>query len=315
MSEAFQNLKRYEWAPPGNANLTQEKGSPARPFLKWVGGKHDLAPIIASFFPCLEGFTYHEPCLGGGGMYFWLQEHNPPKNALLSDANHSLIRTYRTIVAWPGLVHDALEQLAKQHCEEFFYETRKGYNEELKTGDESEPVMSAARFIYLNKSCFNGLYRLSKKEKAFNVPWNRKIAPANFSWDNISAASQALGKATIYTADVLDPARWPEPRAPFKNFFYFDPPYIPLDATSSFTRYAGDFGDEEQVKLRAVLERLTKKNYQWATSNSDTPRTRELYRGLRMEVIPASRRINSKGNKRGPVNELLIMNYQLSGQP
>jgi DNA adenine methylase len=266
-----------------------------RPFLKWVGGKRQLLDQILPELP--TDFTdYYEPFLGGGAVFFALAGQRRVK-ATLSDSNLGLMRAYNVVRNEPQRLITALQAMPSP-TEENYYKVRA-----------SKPRMrhtKAARFIWLNRTCFNGLYRENKKG-AFNVPYGKYKNPNTCPEELILQASRALRYAYVCQQDALT-AKWANVKA--KSLVYFDPPYIPLSPTSNFTSYnAAGFGQAQQEKLASLFKLLTAKRVYAVASNSDTPLTRELYKGFRMIEVKATRRINSNANKRGTVGELLIFNY------
>lgn len=269
----------------------------ARPFVKWVGGKRGLMHQYEAFFP--EEFGgYHEPFVGGGAVFFHLQ----PEAARLSDVNGRLIETYRAVRDdLPGLV-DRLETHRERYSEDYFYQARERFNQRRGL----TALDRAALFIFLNKTCFNGLYRENKRGN-FNAPWGRrKNAPAMYDLPSLVAASGALQDVDLLTASferVLDDAVE-------GDLVYFDPPYVPLSATSSFTSYAkGGFDDALQIRLAQIFDKLARRGCYVMLSNSDCDVVRELYAGWRIETVYASRAINSKGDGRGRIPEVLVCSW------
>ncbi|MFC1609938.1 DNA adenine methylase [Myxococcota bacterium] len=260
-----------------------------KPFLKWAGGKGKLVPQILDRFPEHFG-RYHEPFLGGGAVFFALA----PRKAVLSDVNGDLIATYCAI-------RDRVEQVMaklRQHqpTEEHFYNVRA-----LESGRLS-PIEAAARTIFLNRTCFNGLYRVNRRGQ-FNVPFGRYTNPKICNADNLRAVSEALQNVDIRSESVFDIGR----RVRRGDLVYFDPPYDPVSRTASFTSYArGGFGREEQERLATLFGQLAERGVHVVLSNSDTPFIRELYRDFHIEQVFARRAINSRGDRRGPVTEVLV---------
>jgi len=269
----------------------------ARPFIKWAGGKSRLIEQYKPFLPT-DYTRYHEPFLGGGALFFHLapQLHQQGKKAFLSDLNPELVNVYTCV---RDQVEALIEQLAKHHelhGETHYYEVRS----QLQT----EPIARAARFIYLNKTCFNGLYRENSKG-LFNVPMGRYKNPKICAPNLLRPASAALQIADIserpFTA-VSQRATSDE------DFVYFDPPYHPISDTSKFTAYSRDrFGIEQQTDLKELMEQLAQRKVQILTSNSDCPFIRDLYKGFQVKTITAARSINSKASKRGKITEVLAI--------
>lgn len=268
-----------------------------RPFLKWVGGKGQLLDELIDRTPRRFG-AYHEPFLGGGAFYFALQRMGRIEEAHLGDLNWELIDTFRSVRDKPDAV---LKRLAKfRHTETFYYDMRR------KNPKRMKPVNRAARMIFLNKTCFNGLYRVNRKGK-FNVPFGRFKNPKYRDPDNLYAVSEALAPAKLHTTSfhtVMD-------RAKAGDFVYFDPPYIPVSDTANFTCYqAKGFTYIDQIMLRDVARQLSERGVYVMLSNSAAPLVRELYGDhFVMTKIKARRNVNRDATKRGKVGEYLITNY------
>lgn len=274
--------------------------TPAQPFVKWAGGKRRLLSDLLAHTPA--SFTrYHEPFVGGGALFFSLASARPPARgpwATLSDANLRLVRTYRAVRDDPGGLIRRLRVMADTHDEDRFHEVRAIDPDAL---DDDADV--AAWFIYLNKTAFNGLYRVNRRGR-FNVPIGRYASPAICDEDVLLSASAALQGADIVHAGfeaVLD-------RAAPGDFVYFDPPYVPVSETASFKEYTSDgFTIDDQARLRDVAAALKMRDVQVLLSNSDTQPVRELYRqGFDQARVWCGRAINSKASGRGRVAELLI---------
>lgn len=269
-----------------------------KPFLKWAGGKSQLADVLVAHLPA-EFNVYHEPFVGGGALFFRLYRSGRIKNAVLSDINAELIDTYTTI---RNQVEALIELLSEFPYNREFYYALRGADTELMS-----MVERAARMIYLNKTGYNGLYRVNKQGK-FNVPFGDYKSPKYLDRENLLAVSHALKHADILCASfetVLERAR-------AGDLVYFDPPYVPLSRTSSFTSYhAGGFGIKDHQRLRDVCIALSEKGVYVALSNSDTSVTRSLYTSSKfiLHEVWANRAINSKGSRRGKVAELIITNY------
>jgi DNA adenine methylase len=262
----------------------------ARPFLKWAGGKTALLPEILPRLPKKIG-TYYEPFVGGGAVFFALAAERFER-AVLGDANENLIETYFSIKEDLGMVIPLLKLHARKHSEEYFYKVRANPGQYI-----------AARMIYLNKTCFNGLYRVNKKGE-FNVPFGKYTNPTICDEENLRAVSAVLYKVEFFPGDFEVTVQDAEKG----DAVYFDPPYAPLSETANFTTYtAGGFGFDHQIRLRDVAKRLITRGVHVLLSNSDTPLVRDLYKkGFKIEEVQAPRRVNSKGGKRGNVGELLI---------
>lgn len=285
---------RARRAPPARRLPASEP----TPFIKWVGGKGRLlSKLIPMLPPGAHAMRHVEPFVGGGAMFF----HRAPKKALLCDVNPSLVDTYLAIRDEVDLVIDALGELARDHVNGTYYAVRERYN-----ADRSAPrVARAAMFVYLNKTCFNGLHRVNRRGE-FNVPEGRYTNPKILDEACLRTASQALAKAEIRNEGFEGLVQSVKPG----DFVYFDPPYAPVSATSSFTSYAvNDFGAADQARLRDVFRELDRRGAKLMLSNSDVPMVRELYSEYRLDVIPAPRAINCRADRRGSVNEVVVRNY------
>jgi DNA adenine methylase len=261
-----------------------------RPFLKWAGGKRQLLPHLLRHAPRRFG-RYLEPFVGGGALYFALR----PQQATLADVNERLIRTYRGVA---GSVNEVMRLLKGYPYEPgFFYRMRAA---EIDAGTDAEV---AAWFIYLNRTGYNGLYRVNWKNR-FNVPFGRYANPTVCDEPTLRACAAVLAGTDILRADFEAVAVG----AKRGDFVYFDPPYAPLSATSSFTSYTSHgFGEKEQVRLRDVALGLKKRGVHVLLSNSSAPFVRELYaEGFDVFEVPATRMVNSKGTGRGAIAELVI---------
>lgn len=266
-----------------------EPTAQAKPFLKWAGGKRKLVPQILMRFPKKFG-VYFEPFLGGGAVFFALQ----PERSVLSDMNSELINTYRAIRNMPLRVIQNLVLLdGSEASSEHFYKVRAMCQKTLT------PSIAAARMIYLNKTCFNGLYRVNKSG-VFNVPYGHHKRPPNFDIANLIAVSEALRDSILLCGEARNVVKG----AVKGDLVYFDPPY---DGT--FTNYTKDkFNDRDQQSLRNCFFDLMKRGVHVVMSNADTTYIRDLYRQscFKIKYIQSPRSINSRGDGRGPVNELLI---------
>jgi DNA adenine methylase len=266
------------------------------PFLKWAGGKSELLPELLRRLP--RSFnTYWEPFLGGGALFFSLN----PVSAVLSDLNEELVNCYEVVKTD---VDALLTQLDKhRNTRTHFMETRKLQPWTL------DRVSRAARLIFLNKTCFNGLYRVNQKGE-FNVPFGKYTNPNFCDERSLRAASRALKNTEILYRDF----RFLLYRAQPGDFVYLDPPYDPVSSTSSFTSYSeSPFGEREQKALRAVFEALAERGCSVMLSNSNTELVRKLYRHFNVQEVLASRAINCQGEKRGKISELIVRNYDEEG--
>ena len=281
-------------------NLIAQK---PKPFVKWVGGKRQLLKQFRelNLYPpeCFnpESNTYFEPFVGGGAVFFDIL----PKHAELSDTNRELVITY-------NVIKDNVDGLIKSLKKHIY---NKEYYLEVRAQDINElsDIEIASRFIFLNRTGFNGMYRVNKSGQ-FNVPFGRYKNPLICDENNLRKVSEALQEITITHRDYKDVLKL----AKIGDFIYFDPPYYPLNPTSSFTAYtAKGFFEKEQIELRDTFVKLHERGCFVMLSNSDTSFINELYSGLEgvsVNKIIAGRAINSKGSKRGKINEVLITNYQ-----
>ena len=291
----------------------------AKPFLKWAGGKTQLINDIAKAIPNNfknEEFTYVEPFVGSGAVLFWMLNNFPHlEKAIINDINEDLINTYKTIASKPNELISILNILQNEfHSLENNEEEKKRYyyqKRELYNLRKEEQSGQSALFIFLNRTCFNGLYRVNRKNE-FNVPMGSYRNPTICDKENIIAVNNALQKVEILSGDFEQTFDF----AKENSLFYFDPPYKPLSETSSFNSYAkDDFNDSEQIRLRDFCEKLDKENYSWVLSNSDVKGKDhtdnffdDLYADFKIERVDAKRSINANPEKRGMLKELLITN-------
>ncbi len=266
------------------------------PIVKWVGGKTKLLGELGTRAP-LTYRRYFEPFLGGGALFFRMA----PSAAVLSDTNDDLIAMYRAVRDDVEGVIRALGKHRAKHHEAYYYEVRERWNESRAKLGACE---RAATFLYLNKTCYNGLWRVNRRGD-FNVPAGRYENPTILDPAGLRAASRVLAAAMIEVAPferVLDEAEG-------GDFVYFDPPYDPVSTTSSFTSYTMNaFGADEQAKLAAVFRALADRGCAVMLSNSDTPLIRKLYAGFHIDRVYCSRAINSKADSRGAVPEVIVRN-------
>ena len=275
----------------------------AKPFLKWAGGKGKLAPLIIERAPKRIA-RYHEPFLGGGAVFFALQEAGLVGEASLADSNADLMATYTAVRDDVDGVIKELGELSQQYLSRepsqrglYYYEVRN--QRRLR-----RPDRKAARLLFLNKTCYNGLYRVNSKGH-FNVPHGRYVRPTILDGERLREASASLAGAELRAEDFVDACARAQPG----DFVYLDPPYQPLSATSAFTSYTRDgFGMNEQNRLRKVFESLTDRGVPTLLSNSDHPYIRDLYEGYSVEEVPMGRSINSKATGRSAISELLVRN-------
>jgi DNA adenine methylase len=270
----------------------------ASPFIKWAGGKKQLLSQLEPLFPPKWG-RYHEPFVGGGAVFFHLASRGRCGRARLSDINEELIACYAAVRDSVGKVILALRRHARAHGKQHYYKTR------AKDPTALSPASRAARLIYLNKTCFNGLYRVNSKGQ-FNVPMGSYKNPTICDAANLRAASEALSGADL----AVRPFTEAGDLADAGDFLYLDPPYVPVSATSSFTSYARTpFGDMEQRALADLFGRLAGRGCYVMLSNSDAPLVRTLYSEWNIHKVSARRAINSKGEGRGAITELVVTSY------
>ncbi|WP_418550890.1 DNA adenine methylase [Prevotella sp.] len=291
---------------------------PARPFIKWVGGKTQLLDDIKNSLPRdlsqRAGMTYVEPFVGGGAVLFWiLQEYPNITRAIINDINAKLICTYRVVKYDVENLIIELTRLQAEYLQldeiarkKYFLAQREHFNENDKTDIET-----AALFIFLNRTCFNGLYRVNSKGK-FNVPHGRYSNPKICDEETLRADSAVLQRVEILCGDFAQTDKY----AGDNVLYYFDPPYRPITKTSAFTSYSKDgFDDTEQMRLRDFCSKIAKHQSLFVASNSDPLNADNgddffdrLYKMFSIRRISASRMINSRGNGRGAISEIMISN-------
>jgi DNA adenine methylase len=264
------------------------------PFLKWAGGKSQLLAPIRSRFPAEVAGTFVEPFVGGGAVFFALAREGRIHKARLFDRNADLVDAYLAVRDEVEAVIAALA--AHRNDEAHFYEVRAIDPATLSRAER------AARTIFLNKVGYNGLYRVNAKGQ-FNVPFGRYRNPTICDADGLRNASRALSIAEIASADFEDACKGVGPG----DAVYFDPPYLPVSKTASFTSYAKEsFGEEEHRRLARVFVEVVERGAFALLSNSDVPLARELFTGFKIATVEATRSINSKGDKRGAISEILV---------
>lgn len=274
-----------------------------RPFVKWAGGKTQLLKSLERHFPKTL-VTYYEPFLGGGAVFFYIVERRPRFNAVLSDINQELITTYRVVKEH---VKDLIRQLENHKAkyrlapEDYYYQVRNDL-------EPSDDVERAARLIFLNKTCYNGLYRVNKKGK-FNVPFGRYKNPKICDKENLLTVSKVLrwSNAKLLVADYQKATKDAEKG----DFIYFDPPYQPVSSTANFTSYTqSGFSREEQERLGRWFRELDQRGCQILLSNSDTQKVRDIYDGYDIQTVQVLRAISCKGDGRTGHTELIIHNLR-----
>jgi DNA adenine methylase len=266
------------------------------PFVKWAGGKSQLLNIFDAYLPARFN-RYFEPFVGGGAMFFHIYARDERLRARLSDLNEELINCY---LAVRDRADEVIRHLKKHRNErEYFYAVR---SLDPRTLSETE---RAARIIFLNKTCFNGLYRVNSRGQ-FNVPFGSYKNPRTCDEENLRAVSAALKHVTLR----CEPFKTALQSARAGDFVYLDPPYQPLSATSNFTSYTSKcFGEADQRELANAVRQLHERGCHFMLSNSDNELIHELYEGFRIQRVFATRAINCKAAGRGRISELLVMNY------
>lgn len=290
----------------------------AKPFIKWVGGKTQLLDDIKKSLPHnfsqRDGVTYVEPFVGGGAVLFWiLQEYPNITRAIINDINTELICTYRVVKYDVESLIIELTQLQTEYLQldavarkKYFLVQRERFN-----GDNKTDIETATLFIFLNRTCFNGLYRVNSKGK-FNVPHGRYSNPKICDVETLRADSAILQRVEIMCGDFAQTGKY----ASDNVLYYFDPPYRPLTETSAFTSYSKDgFDDAEQMRLRDFCSQITTRKSLFVASNSDPQNVDNgddffdhLYENFSIKRVSAARMINSRGNGRGAISEIMISN-------
>ncbi len=293
----------------------------AKPFIKWVGGKSQLIEQLDAQLPAdfgnLEDVTYIEPFVGGGAMLFYMLQRYPNiRYAVINDINPDLTTCYRVVRDTPEQLIDSLTDIENNYRtiqteegkKDFYLAVRERYNQK-----NLDPIENTTLFFFLNRTCFNGLYRVNKKG-LFNVPFGKYANPTICDPETIRLDSQILQRVEILTGEFENTYNYAEGN----TLFYFDPPYRPLSNTSSFNDYAKEaFNDEAQIRLKEYCDRINEAGYMFMLSNSDCKGENEtegffdlLYDTYYIEKVWASRSINSNPSKRGKLTEILVHNYQ-----
>ncbi|MDO8462726.1 MAG: DNA adenine methylase [bacterium] len=270
-----------------NEQRPQARSVPAKPFVKWVGGKRSILPLLMERLP-KEYTAYHEPFAGGGALYFALQ----PQRATLSDVNLHLVLTYIAIRDDVERLITLLREHTQKHGKTYYLKARK------RLSTEEDGTVIASLFIYINKTCFNGLYRVNK-DGAFNVPMGKYTNPPILDEDTLRA-DHAVLQGTKIVCQSFSSIR-PKQQA----FYYLDPPYH-----ATYDGYNGSgFNDDKHRELAAMCRKIDEKGGYFMLSNSDTPFVRDLYRAYTIERVEASRSVSCKAHQRGKEHELIIRNY------
>lgn len=293
----------------------------AKPFIKWVGGKGQLLEQLDAQLPAdfdsWDNITYIESFVGGGAMLFYLLQRYPNiQHAIINDINPDLTTCYKTVRDNPKQLIESLRDIENTYLalqteearKDFFLATRERYNEK-----NLDSIENTTKFFFLNKTCFNGLYRVNKKG-LFNVPFGKYANPTICDSETILKDSELLQRVEILNGDFEKTFDY----ANGDTLFYFDPPYRPLSDTSSFNDYAKEaFNDDAQIRLKAYCDRIHQAGFKFMLSNSDCKGKNEednffdvLYSSYQIERVWASRSINSNPNKRGKLTEILAHNYQ-----
>ena len=292
----------------------------AKPFIKWVGGKSQLIDQLDMQLPAdfgnWENATYIEPFVGGGTMLFYMLQRYPNiEHAVINDINPDLVTCYRTVRDNPKQLIESLADIemaylaleTEERRKDFFMAARERYNEK-----RLDPIENTTKFFFLNRTCFNGLYRVNKKG-LFNVPFGKYSNPTICDPETILKDSELLQRVEILNGDFEATFEY----AQGNSFFYFDPPYRPLSDTSSFNDYAKEsFNDDDQIRLKVYCDRIDEAGFHFMLSNSDCKGKNEndnffevLYGAYQIERVWASRSINSNPKKRGKLTEILVHNY------
>jgi DNA adenine methylase len=299
----------------------------ARPFLKWAGGKTQLLDAFAARVPreLAEGIlpVFVEPFMGGGAVYFYFNSTFGFRECHLFDINEDLVLAYSVVKNDVECLIDCLRDLSDDFLsrddagrKEYYYTTRDRFNRTKDSIDfnryDTDWIERAARFIFLNRTCFNGLYRVNSRG-GFNVPFGRYKNPKILHEDVLRADADLLQNTTIHLGDFT----FSEPYISEEAFVYFDPPYRPLNRTSSFTQYSrNQFTDEDQRRLTAFYRKCNARGAKLMLSNSDPKNTDpddrffdDLYAGYQIDRVPARRMINCNGTRRGTIHEIIVTNY------
>jgi DNA adenine methylase len=306
---------------------TKETSLNVKPFLKWAGGKGQLLEQIGNFLPPEFGngsiARYIEPFVGSGAVFFDIARSYNISELIIIDINQELILAYKTIqenvenlIVFLSEIQNKYLSLDDENRKKYYYHAREDYNITRKQIDfenySQEWIARTAQMIFLNRTCFNGLFRVNSKGD-FNVPMGKYKNPLICNPENLRAVSTILQKTQIYCGDFTKCERWVNSQ----TFVYFDPPYRPISKTSSFTSYSQyNFNDLEQLRLRDFFYLLHSKGAKLMLSNSDPKNEdpndnffEDTYSRYRIERIKASRNINSNAQKRGQINEIIILNY------
>ena len=298
----------------------------AKPFLKWAGGKSQLINQIETYLPphLQQGtMKYAEPFIGGGAVFFFIAKTFQPRDFFISDMNRDLILAYKTIqqdvetlIELLSDIQYAYFQMSPERQKAYFYDTRTNFNENRGQINFSvvnhDSIRRAAQLVFLNRTCFNGLYRVNSKG-GFNVPFGSYKNPKICAAENLRGVSKILAKTQIHHGDFTACRSFVDPQ----TFVYFDPPYRPISKTASFNSYSKKrFDDDEQIRLATFCRQVNDAGAKLMLSNSDPHNEnphddffQEIYAGFTIRKVSAKRSINSNGAKRGEITELLVTNY------
>lgn len=270
------------------------------PILKWAGGKRRIIDILKSMVPDRYE-TYFEPFFGGGALFFSLWNEYREEKSVVSDKSADLYNLYSIVRDKPDLLLKEISGLQYGNHAGDYYSARTEFN---SLGAEDDPVRKAVLLIYLNRHCYNGLFRLNSRGE-FNVPFGKYRLPSLPSGSQIMEASEALQSARILQSDFEEVLRLTRSG----DFVYLDPPYAPLSRTSAFTNYGSNgFDQKDQERLAGCVKRIDQRGVYFVLSNSSAPEIINLYSGFNFRTVGVSRAINSRSELRGPVNELIITN-------
>lgn len=297
---------------PGSGNMAAPK-----PFLKWAGGKRQLIGEIDGIFEAIfsrfgPDFTYIEPFVGGGAILFHILSKFSPKSVIINDINVHLIDAYNAVKYNCKTLLEFLSQIERQYYQrkteadkkKFYLQQRCLFNR-LATNNCQSVIRKTALLLFLNKTCYNGLYRVNKKGE-FNVPFGRYKNPKICDRENLNIVHKYLENVTIISGDFAQTIHY----AKKPTVFYLDPPYIPLSVTSCFTSYSSEeFNLDQQMRLKKFCDAIQASGNYFILSNSDSKYLYELYQDYNIKRVKARRSINSKGDKRGAIFELLITNF------
>lgn len=307
---------------PIDARTTRYEGSvKAKPFVKWAGGKGQLLDTLRNYYPSELGTSitkYCEPMVGAGAVLFDILNNYQLEEVMINDSNKELINVFNVIKNNPSELIQLLQQFEKEHLsgddecrKEYYYSQRDMYNN-LIENKNTNATLTAALFIYLNKTCFNGLYRVNRRGQ-YNVPMGSYKNPTICDIENLLLVSKKLENVIITSGDYRETEEFIDEN----TFVYFDPPYRPLSKTAEFTSYTdAEFNDKNQIELAEYIMQLTQKGAKVLASNSDPKNSNpndnffdDLYSDLNIDRVFAKRSINSNGNNRGTIHELIISNY------